>query len=92
MPAECRSLLTLLGWRSALVKESDPGSSHCPSSLLSGTPEAKKEGGMKRVERVFRKRVRGPSHPSPLSQDYPVISTSCRDTPGVGRGVLESWV
>lgn len=77
----------LLGWHSALVKESDPGSSHCPSSLLSGTTEAKKEGGMKRVERVFRKRVRGPWHPGPLSQDYPVISASCRDTPGgwVGR-------
>lgn len=80
MPAECRALLTLLGWHSVLVE----GSSHRPSGLLFGTTEAKKEGGMKRVESVFRKRVRGPCYPGPLSQDYPVISPSCRDTHGEG--------
>lgn len=39
------------------MKESDPGSSPCPSSLPSGTTNAKKEGGVKRMERLFRKRV-----------------------------------
>lgn len=40
---------------------------------------------MKRMERMSKKRGRGPCHPGLLSQDYPVISPSCRGTHGGAR-------
>lgn len=55
MPPERRQLLMLL------VKESHPGSFHCPSNLLLGNLGAKKEG---RVKRMGRKRVQEESEGS----------------------------